>query len=153
MLLSAALCGASGRVAPIQSHAMWQKETAILELKMERWSVSRQGAAAGALPLPQQGCSRRASLPLAAAAADQPDEAHALRRGLAGAVRGARHCDGRTLPRGLHAREGGGDASLHSMELEQKVRWVRDTWKWNWAAVDGDGEPIKERVMISPGSK
>eukprot|EP00966_Prymnesium_polylepis_P130104 3008868-Prymnesium_polylepis.1 len=39
MLLSAALCGASGRVAPMQSHAMWQEETAVLELKMERWAV------------------------------------------------------------------------------------------------------------------
>ena len=40
MLLGAALRGKAGAVQDIASHAMWQKETSVLELKMSRWQGS-----------------------------------------------------------------------------------------------------------------
>ena len=42
MLLAAALRGKAGAVAAIASHAMWQKEARVLELKMARWQVEDQ---------------------------------------------------------------------------------------------------------------
>ena len=42
MLLAAALRGKAGAVAAMASHAMWQKEAAVLELKMARWQVADQ---------------------------------------------------------------------------------------------------------------
>ena len=40
MLLSAAFSAREGAVSAIKSHAMWTKETAILELMMKRWVIS-----------------------------------------------------------------------------------------------------------------
>ena len=55
MLLSAAFSAKSGAVAPIKSHAMWQKEAATLELMLQRWAIGDRVELI-ARPVPRPRC-------------------------------------------------------------------------------------------------
>ena len=140
MLLLAALCGASGRVAPIQSHSMWQKETAILELKMERWAVQdRVQLLVRYLYRSRDAVGERLyrSLPALLTNPTKGSLFQEVSQVLFEArdIQTAAHCRAHFTPEKAEAMR------VCTRWSWNKVRWVRDTWKWNWAAPQGARPP------------
>ena len=154
MLLSAAFSAKSGAVAPIKSHAMWQKEAAILELMLQRWAIGDRVELIARVLYRAHGADGKRLFHAFPALFQRPEaKPGTYLYEFSQALYEARDIQTAAHFRAVFTPEKAEAMRVCTRWSWNKVRWVRDTWKWNWAAVDGDGEPIKERVMIAPGSK
>ena len=152
MLLAAAFSGKAAAVNAIESKSMWMKETGVLELQMARWDVKDHVE----LMLRYLYRARDAdgtrlfhSLPLVLARMVKPgnlfDEIS----------RAWNHV--RDLQVAAQLKEIYSPAVADALRLccrisWNKLRWCRDTFRWDWTATDKDGTLRKERRTVAPGS-
>ena len=143
MLLSAAFSAKSGAVAPIKSHAMWQKEAATLELMLQRWAIGDRVELIARVLYRAHGADGKRLFHALPALFQRPEaKPGSYLYEFSQALYEARDIQTAAHFRAVFTPEKAEAMRVCTRWSWNKVRWVRDTWKWNWEAVDGDGEPI-----------
>ncbi len=152
MLLSAALSAKSNTVKKISSHSMWVKETGTLEQMLCRWNVDDLPELIARVLYRIRGSDEKRLIAAFAKLLEKPKKGSYLDE-FAQIL-----YEVRDKVTAEHFKQTFTARKAETLRVAcrwswNKVRWVRDTWKWKWDAVNEEGEPVKERIMIAPNSK
>ena len=152
MLLAAAFNAKSGAVSEISSHSMWTKETSVLELMLGRWQSKDVAELMLRVIYKSKDDSGKRlfhHVPAALARLAKPGN---LFDDISRVWHRAR--DSQVAE---HLKVVYDAATVDALRLcngwsWNRMRWVRDAFRWDWTATDKDGELHKVRRKVAPGS-
>ena len=147
MMLAAAHEAAVGAVSKIASESMMKKEAGTLALMLERWQADDRA----------ELCYRALYKTRGEEGERLTDHLSDLEGGFLDEVR-RQHYHERDVQIAEYLSTEAFDPSVaDTLRVAagiswNVVRWIRDTWKWDWRAKDADGAPKKARRMLAPDS-